>query len=140
LEASAAGLAHLGALQQLQQLHLVRPQQLEPYQLQQLSAISSLRRLLVQVQEESSHDNEAPLSEQPASALEAALAGLVGAARRLREVLLLGSGWVGQGRREALQAACDRVVAGSGRQDLVAEVRRWDVDEAWERMLGQAAA
>jgi hypothetical protein len=61
------------------------------------------------------------------------------ATSRLREVLLLVSGWVGQVRREALQAACDRVVAGSGRQELVAEVKRWDEDEAWERMLGQAA-
>jgi hypothetical protein len=139
-EPSAAGLARLGALQHLQHLHLVRPQ-LKPSQLQQLSAISSLRRLLIQVERESSSRDEAHLSRQPASALEAALAGLVGAASsRLREVLLLGSGWVGQVRREALQAACDRVVAGSGRQDLVAEVRRWEVDEAWERMLGQAAA
>ena len=71
--------------------------------------------------------------------LEPALAGLVGAAsRRLRHVLLVSEG-VGQGRREALQAACDRVVAGSGRQDLVAEVARLEVDEAWEWMLGQAA-
>jgi hypothetical protein len=44
------------------------------------------------------------------------LAGVVGAAGRLR------------------------VVAGSGRQDLVAEVKRWDEDEARERMLGQQAA
>jgi hypothetical protein len=139
LEPSAAGLAHLGALQHLQQLHLVYPQ-LEASQLQQLTAISSLRRLLIQVDEESSR-NEAPLSEQPASALQAALAGLVGAAsRRLRQVLLVVTEWVDQGRREALQAACDRVVAGSGRQDLVAEVKRWDADEAWEWMLGQAAA
>jgi hypothetical protein len=139
-EPSAAGLAHLGALQQLQQLHLAHLR-LEPSQLQQLSAISSLRRLLIQVGEESSRD-EAHLSQQPASALEAALAGLVGAASsRLREVLLLVvEGLVSQGRREALQAACDRVVAASGRQDLVAEVERWDEDEAWERMLGQAAA
>ena len=78
--------------------------------------------------------------EQPASALEAALAGLVGAARRLQQLLLVVSEWVGQGRREALQTACDRVVAGSGRQDLVAEVARWDEDGAWEWMLGQAAA
>jgi hypothetical protein len=142
-ELSAAGLAHLGALQHLQQLHLVHPQ-LKPSQLQQLSAISSLRRLLIQVKEPESIGDAMPLSEQPASALEAALAGLVGAAsRRLRQVLFLASAascWIGQGRREELQVACDRVVAGSGRQDLVAEVKRWDEDEAWEWMLGQQAA
>jgi hypothetical protein len=136
-ELSAACLAHLGALQHLQQLCLVYPQ-LKPAQLQQLSAISSLRRLLIQVEDPC--NNEAPLSQQPASALEAALAGLVGAARRLRQVLLLVMEWGSQGRREALQAACDRVVAGSGRQDLAVEVERWELDEAWEWMLGQAAA
>ena len=115
--------------------------QLKPCQLQQLSSITSLQRLLIQVQEESRRDNEAPLSQQPASALEAALAGLVGAARRLRQVLLLVSAeWVSRVRRKALQAACDRVVAGSGRQDLVAEVKRLTMDAAWEWMLGQAAA
>jgi hypothetical protein len=119
----------------------VRPR-LEPPQLQQLSAISSLRRLLVQVREDSSRSDEARLSQQPASVLEAALAGLVGAAsRRLRQVLLLATVSVGQVRREALQAAaCDRVVAGSGRQDLVAEVTRLEVDDVWECMLGQQAA
>jgi hypothetical protein len=131
-EPSSAGLAHL---QHLQQLHLVYPQ-LKASQLQQLAAISSLRRLLIDVSAESSR-NEAPLSEQPASALEPGLAGLV---RRVRQVLLLAPVWLSQGRREALQAACDRVVAGSGRQELVAEVKRWDEDEAWEWMLGQAAA
>ena len=55
-------------------------------------------------------------------------------------MLLLATVSVGQVRREALQADCDRVVAGSGRQDLVAEVKRWDEDRAWEWMLGQAAA
>jgi hypothetical protein len=139
-EPSSAGLAHLGALQHLQHLHLVHPQ-LEPSQLQQLAAISSLRRLLIQVQGESSR-NEARLSEQPASALEPALAGLVGAARRLRQVLLLllAPDWATEVRRKSLQAACDRVVAGSGRQELVAEVKRLAVGEAWEWMLGQAAA
>jgi hypothetical protein len=83
---------------------------------------------------------EAYLSQQPANVVEAALAGLVGATSRLRQVLLLATGSVGQGRREALQAACDRVVAGSDRQNLVAEVKRWNADEAWEWMLGQAAA
>jgi hypothetical protein len=141
---SAAGLAHLGALQHLQQLHLVHPQ-LEVFQLQQLSAISSLRRLLIQVHEDYSQDR-APfisriISQQTVSALEPALAGLVGAARRLRQVLLLlAPESIAEGHREALQAACDRVVAGSVRRDLVAEVKRWDADEVWEWMLGQAAA
>jgi hypothetical protein len=115
---SAAGLAHLGALQQLQQLHLVHPQLKLP-ELQQLAAITGLRRLLIQVmQEEEPGDDDAPVGRQPASALEPVLTGLA-ASSALKQLLLVAYDSISLGRREALQAACDRVVAGSGRQDLV---------------------
>jgi hypothetical protein len=135
LAVSAAALAHLGALQHLQLLCLEHTQ-LEPAHLQQLAAITSLRGLVIFMHEESS-DRDLPISSQPASALEPALAAL-GACHHVRHLLLAAPDHVSQGRREQLQEACDRVVAGSGRQDLVAEVESWGEDDAWEWMLGQA--
>jgi hypothetical protein len=116
---TAAGLAHLSALRHLQQLGLVRPfLALHPAELHHLVGITSMRRLVISMWDDR-HVRE----------VEQMLAALAAGVRGLRQVLFVAGSME---QREAMQAACDRVVAGCGRQELAMEVRRVWENEAWE--------
>jgi hypothetical protein len=125
----AAGLAHLSALRHLQQLGMERPfPALQPTELRALAGITRMRRLVISMWD----------VKKVVCDVEEALAGLATGARGLRQVLLMVGRSFGMEQREALQAACDRVVAGCGRQELVMEVRQqiWHRD-VWRWMLAQ---
>jgi hypothetical protein len=129
---TAAGLAHLCALRHLQQLSLVRPfPALQPAELRALAGITSMRRLVISMWDVK-HVRE----------VEEMLAALAAGARGLRQVLLTVGRSFGM---EALQAECDRVVAGCGRQELAMQVRRVCAarirgeDAAWGWMLALPA-
>jgi hypothetical protein len=124
--ATAAGLAHLAGLPHLQQLALACPGCPKAAELEPLAGLRSLGRLVMSL-------SKAGLSD--AHQVELMMAGLAARSRGVREVVLAVPWWTGAVAREALQRACDKVVARSGRQDLAMEARRmWD-DEAWQWML-----
>jgi hypothetical protein len=128
---TAGGLAHLSALQHLGQLSLIWPcSTFQPAELQALAGISSMRRLVISLSRN-----------EQVREVEEAQAGLGAGAKGLGQVLLTVESSCGKEQREALQAACDRVVARCGRQELVMEVRRqiWDSD-VWEWMLAHPVA
>jgi hypothetical protein len=127
---TAAGLAHLSALRHLQQLGLECPcSALQPAELRALVGITSMRRLVVSL-----------LDGKHVGMVEQMLSALAAGARGLRQVLLTVGGCSNTAeQREALQAACDRVVAGCGRQELVMDVMQIMGYEAWEWMLERPA-
>jgi hypothetical protein len=128
---TAAGLAHLSALRHLQQLGLVRPcLALHPAELRALASITSMRRLVISL--------FCDIIKQVRE-VEQVLAALAAGARGLRQVFFVAGCWGSMEQREAMQAACDRVVAGCGRQELAMEVRWVWENEAWEWMLAHPA-
>jgi hypothetical protein len=121
---TAAGLAHLSALWHLEQLGLVlHHSAIQPAEVQALAGITSMRRLVIDFL------GDTP----PVGEMEQVLAALAAGARGLRQVLLLLDDCSSTAeQREALQAACDRVVGGCGRQELAMEVRRVRWLGGWE--------
>jgi hypothetical protein len=135
---SAAGLAHLSALQQLQQLGLVVPDRIGAAELRALASLPGVRRLVISLAKRGHGQLRLGFGAQPV-VLEEVLANLAGACRALREVVLALPCWVRMSRWEALCQACDRVVGRYGRQELAVEVKRMGDDDAWEWMLAGPA-
>jgi hypothetical protein len=134
LDVSAASLAHLSALQQLQQLGLARwCSLLGAAELRALGSLPRLRRLVVGLPR--CWYSDGGLGQQPVAEVEAMLARLAAGGSALREVVVAVPNAMSRHRREATELACDRAVGGSGRQDLAMEVRRIGAEEAWEWML-----